>query len=697
MAGKPAILLAGRAIGRWPIRTANLCHTCSARGWSHSACVCCLKELKMHSNKLITIALLMSALCLSCNDDEKETREECVPGCSGYKFTTCTDKYTANWKNCPNGCNANGCIENEPAPAPTCKQECINNSMFVSCDGNNRNVETCARGCNENGCIKSDCSSGCSSDGKSFTSCDADGNATVTACDMGCDSIKGCLSAEDFEPCPGEVEYFSVCSTRNENAVSVFYKCFKKGDQWLLRAKRELKCADGCAENGSRCNADIEEAYSRCDPAKWTDRCEDEHILTCNADFHYVDVLNCRDKDSSSMHYICTSVNALFSCQPECAEDEKDGIRECSQDDNGHDSLWQSGCFRDDNDRRYFVYEENITCEHTCDSEKLSCTCPEPYIWSLNDRQCIDPNPPEPEDPAPASCATDNDCSEGLVCKEKACVEPEQKSCENDGDCGEGLVCKEKVCVEETAATCESSNDCDDDLVCSEGHCIKPESKSCVTDDDCDEDMICKDKVCVADDQPKDKPYLFVKIEDLSPAEYDADTEEPGIDIDAIVLSRNDTQSYADSVVSYIRGDGKSNKVDRKAYAPEAVLGAPDAFAGYPEDTTTCNYYKDPVPQTNEDEHKYNFLSLGGQGGTLIVQMAVPLQEGDKLDILELGDCTLKQSKQDDQKAAVEKDGLRVSISNSSAPSGKWIEISHGEIANGVLSVAIPKLEGEQE
>ena len=372
------------------------------------------------------------------------------------------------------------------------------------------------------------------------------------------------------------------------------------------------------------------------------------------------------------MHYICTSVNALFSCQPECAEDEEDGIRECSQDDNGHDSLWQSGCFRDDNDRRYFVYEENITCENTCDSEKLSCTCPEPYIWSLNDRKCIDPNPPEQE-------------------------EPSQNSCTADGDCAEGFVCKDKVCVEEEADTCESTNNCDGDFVCQDGHCVKPELKPCTNNEDCAEDMICENDVCVENNQPKDMPYLYVKIEDLSPAEYDSDTEEPGLDIDAIVLSKNDIKSYADSVVSYIRGDGKSNKENRKAYAPEAVLGAPDAFAGYPEDMTICNYYKDSVPQTNEDEHKYNFLSLGGQGGTLIVRMVMPMEEGDTLEMLELGDCTLKQSKQDDQKATVEKDGMRVSISNSSSPSGKWIEIVHGEVANGVMKVVIPKLEGIEE
>ena len=94
---------------------------------------------------------------------------------------------------------------------------------------------------------------------------------------------------------------------------------------------------------------------------------------------------------------------------------------------------------------------------------------------------------------------------------------------------------------------------------------------------------------------------------------------------------------------------------------------------------------------------KYNFLSLGGQGGTLIVRIVMPMEEGDTLEILELGDCTLKQSKQDDQKATVEKDGMRVSISNSSSPSGKWIEIVHGEVANGVMKVGIPKLEGIEE
>lgn len=655
-------------------------------------------DFSMHSNKLLFSALLISALCLSCNDDN-ETREECVPGCSGYKFTTCTDKYEGDWKHCPNGCNDSGCIPDPEPDVPKCKQECINNLMFVSCIGDSRTVTTCANGCDANGCLKPDCTPGCAQDGKSYTSCDKDGKAETTTCDLGCDAQKGCLTTQDFEPCPGEVAYFSVCDTHSEHAVSVFYNCFQKDGAWLLKSKRELKCADGCAQNGARCNSGIEDAYKPCNPAKWETRCEDENILSCNPEYHYVDVLNCRDKDSSSMHYICTSVNAQWSCQPECAEDEADGIRECSTDAQGHDAIWQSGCFKDDNDRRYFAYEETISCENTCDPDKASCTCNDGFIWSLADHKCIDPNPPE--DPDHQSCDTSEDCTDGNVCDPELliCVEAsttDKNDCITDLDCDPGHICNIELhsCI---ARPCDTVEDCDLGFTCDIEHqvCVKKDDSpatTCDSDEACDFGYICDTEHHVCIENENATPYYYIKIDDLSPAEYTSETkEDPGIDIDAIVATKSDgTIAYAESVMAYIRGDGTSNKAARKAYAPEAVLGKPDAFQNFPEDLAACHYYRDPIPETAEDEHIYTFLSLGGLGGSLIVKLSEPLQAGDQLDILELSGCSLQSAKQNDNATAMtEENGMQVSISKTSDPDGEWRILGKGTATQGTFHLSI--------
>ena len=468
----------------------------------------------MRSPKIIPAALLL-CLCLSCDDSNgknEETPEPCVPGCSGYKFTVCTEDGIADWKNCPNGCNDKGCIDST-TPAPACVEECINNLMFVSCTNNSRHVTQCPNGCNEKGCIQSECQPGCSSDNKSFTTCGDDGKADRKICEFGCDAQKGCLTEDDinFDPCPGDTEYFSVCDAKTDEPFTTFYRCFKRGDAWLLRAKHDLKCSDGCADDGKRCKGDIDDAYKPCTPNTWTNRCEDEHILTCNSDFHYVDVLNCRDKDSSSMHYICTSIEDELSCQPECAEDEDDGIKECSTDASGHDSLWLSGCFMDDHQRRYFAYEENITCEYTCDPEAPACTCPENAFWSFLERKCV--TYPEP------GCASDSDCANDEYCdKETSECQPKPEGCTKDSDCEDDEYCdKETSQCQPKPEGCTKDSDCEDDEYCDKdsSQClIKPQT--CTKDSDCEDDEYCeketsqcqpKSRTCTKDSDCEDDEY----------------------------------------------------------------------------------------------------------------------------------------------------------------------------------------------
>jgi hypothetical protein len=79
---------------------------------------------------------------------------------------------------------------------------------------------------------------------------------------------------------------------------------------------------------------------------------------------------------------------------------------------------------------------------------------------------------------APAECATDADCGDG-VCKGGACC----ATCADDTACADDERCDEGACVWDFGGEpfCSSDADCAIGHVCVEGVCRSP----CATDDDC--------------------------------------------------------------------------------------------------------------------------------------------------------------------------------------------------------------------
>ena len=211
----------------------------------------------------------------------------------------------------------------------------------------------------------------------------------------------------------------------------------------------------------------------------------------------------------------------------------------------------------------------------------------------------------------------------------------------------------------------------------------------------CDPDL----KLCVPRQVSSDpKPYKYVKIEDLSSNEYDKpNKEDPGVDIDAIVLTKagSGEKIYAESVVGYQRGNTQSTVETRRAYVPNEALHAPDSFVSYPNDMTNCNYYKGTVPGKDApaEDYVYTFVSLGGVGGYLIVGMGGNIEEGDTLDVIELSDCKLANTQTaDGSNADAEKDGMKVQVSASKKVDGDWVFITSGTATKGILSETIPAL-----
>lgn len=323
------------------------------------------------------------------------------------------------------------------------------------------------------------------------------------------------------------------------------------------------------------------------------------------------------------------------------------------------------------------------------------------------------------------------DCSEGLVCNTyagecqtpDACAakkgyfcDPNTQVCnETNGECvAKGSAaedCRTKGCGD--GQTCvvdsEGAYGClDDDKVCLNGTIWNSTLEKCVADEgdygecpdgsneSCDEGYVCNQDTlkCVpktVDNKPR--PYKYVKIEDLSPDELKTTKEDPGVDIDAVVLTKKDSGAkiYATSVVFYERGDGESSKPEDKAHAfdSNAILNEPDSMPIYPSDT--CNYYVDD-PKTNANT-KFSFVSLGGKGGAIIVGMGGDIEEGDTLDVIELSDCQLANTNNSNGKGAVaEVEGMEVQVSTGSKIGSEWTFVMKGTVTKGVLTSTIPEL-----
>lgn len=114
-----------------------------------------------------------------------------------------------------------------------------------------------------------------------------------------------------------------------------------------------------------------------------------------------------------------------------------------------------------------------------------------------------------------------------------------------------------------------------------------------------------------------DADYRYVRIDDLSNATGGAD---PGADIDAVVLHKPDGSAHFGAAVTWYEPSQSVSADDSSE-----ILGAPDAFYAWPDDVSVCNVGG-------------GFVSLGG-AGTIIVDIGVPIEAGDTLEVLEVGAC----------------------------------------------------------
>jgi len=184
-----------------------------------------------------------------------------------------------------------------------------------------------------------------------------------------------------------------------------------------------------------------------------------------------------------------------------------------------------------------------------------------------------------------------------------------------------------------------------------------------------DADATTNDTVDNDTSEPELVPYQYVLIEDLS----DTGGEDPGADIDAVVLIKDGVRSYAGRPVAYYFPPDteplRSNEFE--------VVDEPDAHTTYPASTGICLV-------------DGSFASLGGQGGYILVEMDEEIENGDTLEVIEIGGgCFFGDNGEDEARA----EEVQVSVSTADDLDGTWQVIGTGtSTSSPIISFTVSAL-----
>jgi hypothetical protein len=214
----------------------------------------------------------------------------------------------------------------------------------------------------------------------------------------------------------------------------------------------------------------------------------------------------------------------------------------------------------------------------------------------------------------------------------------------------------------------------------------------CQSNDDCTEApyLRCNTQTGECEEEVGEE-YRYVRIDDLSPAEPSTTTkEDPGVDIDAVVLVKRDgTKFNIKAVQGYSRSDGGSAKPEDAAHAydPAAIIGDPDSIVNYTDPDGKCNYM-------NNDKTKFTFVSLGGLGGYIIGEMGGAIENGDDLYVLEVGDCDLNAATtQSGNSSKAGAENFKVAVSIAKDADSEWKQVINDTAASkGVVHSKISGL-----
>ncbi len=222
-------------------------------------------------------------------------------------------------------------------------------------------------------------------------------------------------------------------------------------------------------------------------------------------------------------------------------------------------------------------------------------------------------------------------------------------------------------------------------------------SGNCENGYDYDEEIghyVCSNGEVIDDPAPEAGAGQFIRVDDVSTFEEacgkfengKCSKDDPGADLDAIVVRKADGgYLYAKEIMAYSRGAEKDRVTERGVSGdPTAVLGKPDSLISYP-DSGDCYYLQ---KDSNKDDYKFTFMSLGGEGGYVEVKMDDVFHAGDTVDIIELGNCELvnTHSGQGVSKSKVGAESMKVQVSIS-GEDGSWKVLgSAGKATGGIFT-----------
>lgn len=353
------------------------------------------------------------------------------------------------------------------------------------------------------------------------------------------------------------------------------------------------------------------------------------------------------------------------------------------------------------------------------------------------------------------TCTSDQLCVEtvnkGAACYAEDLVKVDADECDNgrqlntDGTitCAEAQQCGDKTCeIGKYCVTALDENDLEvqgcvaETKNCDPGWVLQWQEdgtvlcingtvqSSCNSNDDCTEEgFICVANQCIKGEESVElSGYKYVRIDDLTDPQVaccgtdDAGNvksctkctmEDPGADIDAIVLTKKETKAsyYVASVKEYKNdfqegGNRYNEDVPMATYA-KAIEGKPDSLYQYgteawPEDDAECRYVKEGAPKwPNYTAEDRTFVSLGGQGGYIIVEMEEKMEEGDKLDVLELGECKMIKSDGSNNSASnvpAEKIKIQIAVKSDAAESDWKVLNNEVNAVNGLITLNVPAL-----
>lgn len=251
-----------------------------------------------------------------------------------------------------------------------------------------------------------------------------------------------------------------------------------------------------------------------------------------------------------------------------------------------------------------------------------------------------------------------------------------QESCEKEGktlgkDADGNAICVEKAnpsTCELTADTCTSKGMILDSANCT---CVSAsERKSCKVHADCEADKLCGAKNECVPSAEAANVYRYVRIDDLSNA---TKGDDPGADIDAIVLVKGDGSGamyYVEDIKQYKPNEENfSAKLENNksvAGDPTKMKGKPTSFTTYTNGTQAT----DKLECVYKNNGEFTYVSLGGNGGFVEVEMGGAIENKDRLDVLEVGGCKLTGTADGGSQYA-KRDDLKIQVSVT-ADASSW-------------------------